>query len=65
MKRKNTKNIILKVVACIMGILFLVSGCALDSDSWIPYIVCFVSLLYLAWFAHANGQWGGYTDDAF
>ncbi len=65
MKRKNTKNIILKAVAWIMGILFLVSACALDSESWIPHIVCFVSLIWLALFAYANGQWGGYTDDAF
>jgi len=65
MKRKNIKNTILKATARIMGILFLVSACALDSDSWIPHIVCMVSLLWLALFAYANGQWGGYTDDAF
>ncbi len=63
MKRKNLKNIILKSVAYIMGGLFLVSACALDSDSWIPHIVCSVSILWLALFAYANGQWGVYSDD--
>lgn len=63
MKRKKLKNIILKTVAYIMVFLFLVAGCALDSDSWIPHIVCIVSLLWLALFAYANGQWGVYTDD--
>lgn len=65
MKKKNIKNKILKATAWIMGILFLVSACALDSDSWIPHIVCMVSLLWLALFAYANGQWGGYTNDTF
>lgn len=48
-----------------MFALFLVSISAMDSDSWIPYIMLFVSLAWLALFAYANGQWGGYTDDAF
>lgn len=50
------KNKILKTTAAIMGILFLVSGCALDSISWIPFVVCGVSGAWLALFAYANNM---------
>lgn len=53
------KKIILKTTAAIMGILFILSGCALDSDSWIPYIVCYGSGAWLALFAYANGMFYG------
>jgi len=56
MKRKKLKNTILKVTAWIMVVIFLVSGCALDSASWIPHIVCSLSLAWLALFAYANKQ---------
>lgn len=48
------RKIILKTIAAIMGILFIVSGCMLDSASWIPYIVCVISAAWLALFAYAN-----------
>jgi uncharacterized protein YacL len=48
------KNIILKTIGYIMGILFIFSVSALDSESNIPYIVCIVSAAYLALFAYAN-----------
>lgn len=56
MKRKKLKNIILKTVAYIMVFLFLLSGCALDSNSWVPCIVCGASLAWLALFAYANKE---------
>ena len=63
MKRKKNKNLILKAVAYIMGFLLLLSGCALDSDSWIPHIVFIVCMAWLTLFAYANGALGVYADD--
>lgn len=64
MKRKKIKNVFLKSVAYMMGFLLLLSGCALDSDSWIPHIVFFICMIWLALFAYANGQWGVSEDDS-
>ena len=63
MKRKKIKNVLLKSVAYIMGFLLLLSGCALDSDSWIPHIVFSICMIWLALFAYANGAWGVSEDD--
>lgn len=38
---------------------FMVSVCMLDSISWIPAIVCAVSLAWLVIMAWANGGKGG------
>ena len=38
----------MKAIAWCMGILAVLSGCSLDSPSWIPTIVCAVSVTYLA-----------------
>lgn len=63
MKRKKIKNVLLKAFAYIMGFLLLLSGCALDSDSWIPHIVFFICMAWLALFAYANGALGVIEDD--
>ena len=48
------KNIILKTTAGIAIILFIISGCALDSESWLPFVICLASIAYLTAFAYAN-----------
>lgn len=53
------KNIILKTTAYIMGILWIVSACALDSASWIPFYVCCGSGAWLVLFAYANKMFTG------
>lgn len=53
------RKIIVKTTAAIMGIAFLVSGCMLDSESWIPFIVCMISAAWLALFAYANKMFYG------
>lgn len=39
----------------VVGILFFLSLISIDSDSWMPLIVCVVSLVYLAFVAWRNG----------
>lgn len=56
MKRK-IKNTILKTVAVVMALLFIISGSALDNHSWVQYIVCGGSLAWLALFVYANKEW--------
>lgn len=42
------KRIVVKTVAAISGTLLVLSVCALDSASWVPTIVCFLSMGVLA-----------------
>ena len=48
------KNTVLKAITAISTGLFIVSACAMDSVSYIPVIVCVVSMTWLALFAYAN-----------
>ena len=55
MRKRTIKNLILKTTAYIMGGAFLFFGCALDSGSYLPLIICCVSFAWLSVFAYANG----------
>lgn len=48
------KNKILKVVTAINAMAFIISVMMIDSDSTIPAIISFTTLIYLAIFAAAN-----------
>lgn len=48
------KNNILKTLGYLNFIIFLVSACAVDSETWLPLIVCCFTLGYLGIFAYAN-----------
>lgn len=61
-KRKSIKNIILKISAYTMAIIFFVSGCALDSESLIPFFLCFGSAAWLALMAYSNNLFYGQED---
>lgn len=50
------RNKILKAVTTVAAIAFIVSGCCLDSQSWLPHIICGVSLLWLALIVIANRE---------
>lgn len=56
MRNRKIKNAILKSMAWAMGLIFLISACAIDSPSWVPTILCVVSAAWLALFAYANGM---------
>ena len=62
MKRRKIKNIALKTMASIMFCAWAVSGCLLDSTSWIPMAVCFGSSAWLIFFGIANGAFD-YKED--
>ena len=53
---KKMKNKILKTINFIVAIIFLLSICLLDSDTWIPCIVCFVCEIWFAIFVFANKE---------
>ena len=50
------KNKVLKAINFIVAIIFLLSICLLDSDTWIPCIVCFVCEIWFAIFVFANKE---------
>ena len=55
--KRKAHNFILKSITYVAFVLFLLSACAVDSESWIPTIVLFVSMSWLSLFAYANGEW--------
>lgn len=61
--RRRIKNAILKTITAIAGLVFILSACALDSDSWLPFIALCISALWLSVFAYANGWLEGRWDD--
>lgn len=50
------KNKILKTINTVAGILFLVSASSLDSESYIPHVVCGVCLVWFSLFVYANKE---------
>ena len=49
------KNKILKVITAVNGISFLYFACLLDSNAWVPGIICGINFTWLCLFAYANG----------
>lgn len=54
------KNIILKTIAYICFALFVLAGCLLDSNSWIPFIVVCITGGWLFLFSYANNWFEGH-----
>ena len=48
------KNKILKTITGIMAMLFILAASALDSNSYIPHIICAVAEVWFALFLLAN-----------
>ena len=48
------KNKILKGITYFAGVTFIIAGCGLDDQSWLPNIICSVSLAWLVLFFIAN-----------
>lgn len=57
------KNIILKTLGWVNFIAFIIAACAVDSNSWIPFIICCITGCYLALFAYANNWFEDYVDE--
>ncbi len=48
------KNKILKGITYLATITFIIAGCGLDDQSWLPNIICSVCLAWLVLFLVAN-----------
>lgn len=48
------KNKILKAIAWAVSLVWIVSACLIDSDSWIPFIVYVICEIYMVLFSYAN-----------
>ncbi len=48
------KNKILKTITTIAGVALIIAGCGLDDQSYLPHIICSVSLAWLVLFLLAN-----------
>ena len=59
--KNKIKNIVLITINYIAFGIFVLSACALDSQSNIPFYTCIVSGLYLILSAYANGLIGRLT----
>lgn len=57
------KNIILRTLGWANLIVFIIAVCAIDSNSWIPFIICCITGGYLALFAYANNWHEDYVDE--
>ena len=58
-KRRKLKNVILKGITAFAGINCAFWGCAIDSESMIPFWICLICSGWLLLFAYANFEWGG------
>lgn len=50
------KNIILKTITAIATLLAILSACALDSDTYIPYAVLIGCMVWLGLFLYVNRE---------
>ena len=50
------KNKVLKAITWVASMVFIFSACELDSDSYIPHIICTVCLAWLLPFVLINGE---------
>lgn len=48
------KNKILKAITTINAVSLIFFACCLNSDSWVPLIICLVNALWLVLFVFAN-----------
>jgi hypothetical protein len=46
-------------IAAFMGVVWLVSVCAVDCESWIPTIICAISTLWLGLYVYKKDKQGG------
>lgn len=52
---RKAKDIAIKAITYISGIVFMISICSVDSDSWIPIIALILSGMWLTYYAWACG----------
>lgn len=57
------KNKVLITIGYLVGIMWIVSACAIDSESLAPAFINLGCTLYLGLFSYANNWWNGKEDD--
>lgn len=55
---------LIKTSCVVAAVVFFASACMLDSMTWVPFVLCLVSLAWLLLVAHANIEWKGEDKDA-
>ena len=58
------KNLVLKTIIYLLLLIFLFSASCLDSISWVPAIICVVSLGLLLLFLLVNLEWIAMYEDS-
>lgn len=54
-KRRRIRQAVLRFLAYINGTLFVISACAIDSESLVPFITCCITMAFLFLYGFANG----------
>lgn len=52
---RRIKNVVVMSITAVMIGVFFFSIAAIDSESWIPFVLLIVSLMWIVAFAAANG----------
>lgn len=55
-RRKKRRTRAVKTSCIVAAVMFFVSACMLDSLTWIPFVVCCISLFWLGLVAMANDR---------
>lgn len=58
MKKKKKKSLFDHITA-FMGVVWLVSVCFVDSESWLPFIICLITSLWLGMYVFKKDKQGG------
>ena len=56
---RKVHNFVLKTITLSAAVTGIISACMLDNTSYVPHILCAVSVLWLMLFGIANGVIGG------
>lgn len=56
---KKKRKSLFDCITAFMGVVWLVSACAVDTDSWLPTIICAISTLWLGLYVYKEDKQGG------
>lgn len=54
---RKIKNALLRIITLLAALIFIMSVCAIDTDSWWPLIITAVSLAWLGLFYYVNDDY--------
>jgi hypothetical protein len=56
---KKKRKSLFDYITAFMGVVWLVSACSVDSDSWLPTIICLIASLWLGMYVFKTDKQGG------